>query len=664
MIIEEICIRNFGVYRGSHKLLLEPTSKNRPIIVVGAMNGAGKTTLLDAMQLALYGKLGTYASRGDGSYEDFLQRTTNYSATAQEGAGIELTFRQAKDGNEQSYRICRSWAHSDGRFQEHFQVFRDGEPDNFLSEHWYEYVEELLPSRIAPLFFFDGEKVVELADAKKAPQLLRVAIQSLLGLDIVQQLRNDLTVLTRRKRAEIGSNEEREKIEADQKELERLDAEYDAAYQNAAALSGEMQRARSQLEEARAKFREEGGELYDQRAALEAQIVALDTERQALQQRLREIAAGQLPLLLLKSRFAILSAADQAEQSSQNSKAFFELLAERDRWILKSAKTIGISSDLVVKLKAALEGDREQRRIAKKSSESFPLTEEARASLAGILSGRLDFEADQARQIIKTLEDLNLRATDLERKLTAVPDSETVAVLTATVKASEEKLKVAEAKLKEAESQLSELNQDKERLRRRLVASLENEVETHHQSSDAARILNFASKASFTLEAFETAVIRHHIHRLESLVLEVLSNLMRKGRLIQKIKIDPSTLEIALTGANGNKFTMERLSVGERQLLAVSLLWALAKASGRPIPTVIDTPLGRLDSSHRSHLVERYFPKASHQVILLSTDTEIGPQYFKKLKHQTSRSYTLIFNPKLGGTEVCDGYAFAGDDVQ
>jgi DNA sulfur modification protein DndD len=75
MIIEEVGVRNFGVYHGPHKLRLEPTSKKRPLVIIGALNGSGKTTLLDAMQLALYGKLGTFSSRGEGGYDDFLRRT-------------------------------------------------------------------------------------------------------------------------------------------------------------------------------------------------------------------------------------------------------------------------------------------------------------------------------------------------------------------------------------------------------------------------------------------------------------------------------------------------------------------------------------------------------------------------------------------------------------
>ena len=59
----------------------------------------------------------------------------------------------------------------------------------------------------------------------------------------------------------------------------------------------------------------------------------------------------------------------------------------------------------------------------------------------------------------------------------------------------------------------------------------------------------------------------------------------------------------------------------------------LAKASNSAAPTIIDTPLGRLDSDHRLNLVEKYFPTASKQVILLSTDEEINKKYHKYMAH-------------------------------
>jgi DNA sulfur modification protein DndD len=100
----------------------------------------------------------------------------------------------------------------------------------------------------------------------------------------------------------------------------------------------------------------------------------------------------------------------------------------------------------------------------------------------------------------------------------------------------------------------------------------------------------------------------------------------------------------------------DRLSAGERQLLATSLLWGLARASGRPMPTLIDTPLGRLDSSHRQHLVKRYFPRASHQVLLLSTDEEIVGDYFRVLRPYITRFYHLVHDEKNDSTTVTAGY--------
>ena len=71
----------------------------------------------------------------------------------------------------------------------------------------------------------------------------------------------------------------------------------------------------------------------------------------------------------------------------------------------------------------------------------------------------------------------------------------------------------------------------------------------------------------------------------------------------------------------GTAIPKQRLSEGEKQIFAISLLWGLSRAAARPLPAIIDTPMARLDAQHRNQLVERYFPHASHQVVVLSTDT-------------------------------------------
>jgi DNA sulfur modification protein DndD len=143
---------------------------------------------------------------------------------------------------------------------------------------------------------------------------------------------------------------------------------------------------------------------------------------------------------------------------------------------------------------------------------------------------------------------------------------------------------------------------------------------------------------------------------LERLILESFAQLLRKTGLVTGLSVDPITFRLELTGGDGQSLPYERLSAGERQLLATSILWGLAKASGRPLPTIIDTPLGRLDSSHRRHLLERYFPVASHQVILLSTDEEIDETSLKHLKRFVGRDYQLKFNEESRSTEINPGY--------
>ncbi len=128
----------------------------------------------------------------------------------------------------------------------------------------------------------------------------------------------------------------------------------------------------------------------------------------------------------------------------------------------------------------------------------------------------------------------------------------------------------------------------------------------------------------------------------------------RKGDISLKAKIDPKTFEVCLLNQSGDEINKQQLSAGEKQIFAIAILEALARTSGRKLPVIIDTPLGRLDSHHRSNLVENYFPSASHQVVILSTDTEIDQVYFETLKPHISHVYNVEYFPEDGFSEYLE----------
>ena len=106
----------------------------------------------------------------------------------------------------------------------------------------------------------------------------------------------------------------------------------------------------------------------------------------------------------------------------------------------------------------------------------------------------------------------------------------------------------------------------------------------------------------------------------------------------------------------GNEIKRRGLSAGEKEVFAISLLWGLAQTSQLRLPIIIDTPLSRLDSTHRDNVVNHYFSNAGEQVVILSTDTEIDTDYYKMLTPHLAGAGRLDFDQRQEMTEYKAGY--------
>ncbi len=650
MILRELVLHNFGTYRGRQVVDLAPPSRAKPIVLFGAMNGGGKTTLLDALQLVLYGKLAECSSRRDLNYEEFLKRSINRHSDARDGAAIELTFEYVTEGKAQVYRVARSWYAAEKSVRERLEVFVDGALDQVLSQSWSEHVEEIIPSRLAKFFFFDGEKIESLADVGRSNEVLATAVQSLLGLDLVDQLVNDLVVVERRKKAAQRDTESQEMVDRTKGEVDALESIRLQRRQDEASARNDVVLARKAFEEVNARYKLVGGDAFERRNQLEVDLQGARSRALAADDALRADANGVAPLALVLP--LLNKMLDRSRASSAHDPAVVSQIAAHDDRVLTYLRARDLPVSLLSTVAEAMRLDLVPSAAAGERTIAPEAVESARTT-ARMLSGEV------GRKLAVGLANARAAGAEVdtnERKLTAVPDADAISGIRAEREAAKARLALAESRLDAATVAAEEAARVYERKLEAYKRLAEKDVEERYQQAEAQRMVKRSEEVRSALRDFRARVARRHLARIEELVLDGFNYLLRKDDLVNELRIDPETYQLTLFGPDHQELSAERLSAGERQLLAVALIWGLVRASGRPLPVVIDTPLGRLDSSHRTHLVERYFPRASHQVLLLSTDEEIDSRYYKMLGGTVGREYTLEYSRKAQGTVVKPGY--------
>ena len=655
MLIDNLTLHNFGVYEGRHEIELSPPSQDRPILLFGGLNGRGKTTFMDAIQLALYGKLAQTSNRGNLAYNDYLDKCIHSAVRRDEGASVGLSFRYASNGVEHEYNVLRVWRGTSSGVREQIQVAKDGVRDRLLEENWAEFVETLLPNRVAQLFFFDGERVEALANPDTAAEVLSTAIRALLGLDLVDRLAADLHVLERRKKVSGARMADRESVRQVEAELDETYQRLDAARQERAGVRGELDRTAARLRECNARLRHEGAEIAERREALEAEATHNREELHRLKHELEAVAYGALPLALVRPALHAIQRQSELETRVETDRMVATALRVRNADFLNWLRQRPRSKKLVSEVQAFLDKELAEQGAAEVDA-YLDLPGATRSQLADILANRLSIELRNRDELLEAVDAVSARLDDLERTLAALPAPESLAPLVEERVVLESRLSALESKHEVLEQSVQQLVRLEDQQKRRLSAKLEAITLRELEREDGERLLQFSERARSTLHVFRQRVLEARISVLETEVLESFRHLLAKQNLVDGIRIDPETFALTVHSVNGESLPTDRLSAGERQLLAVSILWGLARASGRRLPVVIDTPMGRLDSSHRENLLDRYFPRASHQVVLLSTDEEIDEASYRRLESSIGRAYRLEYSDAAKSTTVHPGY--------
>ncbi|MBC1280564.1 DNA sulfur modification protein DndD [Nostoc sp. UCD121] len=661
MIFLELVLQNFGPYFGRQVINLDPRKDENtcPIILLGGMNGGGKTTLMDAIRLALYGHRAQCSTRGNLSYNDFLNQCVNSKANPTEKTRIELVFEHIEDDKPVKYRIVRIWEKNPKDGKDYLGILGDDDtwPVDSLVNTWDDYIENILPLGISNLFLFDGEQVRNLAEQESPPLIVIEAIRGLLGLELADRLAVDLDILVNRKLKEVGNSKDLANLEEIETRLTQQQEDYQITVDKLETLKNQVENLEQKQQEAFDKFISEGGKIAAERNQLELQQDTKTAEIEQVRQSMCELAADVLPLALIPNLLNQAQTQGEKEFRHQRVQISKDLLLERDQRLLTWLNQVEISPIQVEKIQSFLIQDVDNLYVNTIQTEApWLLADDETLSQLDNLIYHLQNSKLSAKEKLAILKNKEEEIHTLERQVQ-------------TAAAPEDYTKLRQA-LEAAQNQVVEAKANYETIRRRLaeletiIAKSKKELSEYtvenikHKNSE--HIITSAAKVQNTLKIFREKLTLRKLNKLEEEVKNCFLYLLHKSDLVHRITIDTKTFSLLLYDLNGKPVPKHRLSAGEKQLLAIAFLWGLAKVSGHRLPVAIDTPLGRLDSSHRSNLVERYFPSASHQVILLSTDTEIGKKEVETLRENEAiaREYLLKYDSSTRQTTVVENQYF------
>ncbi|MCW2480580.1 DNA sulfur modification protein DndD [Candidatus Symbiopectobacterium sp. NZEC135] len=651
MIFNKLKIINFGIYQGEHSINLE-VERDKPVILLGALNGGGKTTFLDAIQLVLYGKHARCSNRAGTAYSAFLASCKNRFSPPEAEVKLNLTFTHQTENRINRYDIERSWYVKGLDTKDKIKVYVDLELNEHLSQYWDEVVNEFIPLSLSDLFFFDGEKIENLAHPQRSSELVRTGIESLLGLDLLSQLQIDLSQVDKKRLVANVDQSIIAKVESCENEMGQCNAAVSDLKKELVEIEHNISSTTIAVNKARQAVRNAGAHLIEKRDELKFELGTIETKISLNKAEQIKLAAGVGPLGLVKDLIEQTKAQIRLETEATQTKILDEAISAYNGKILNVLKTTAAPEQTVFHVnKIIAEQAQEQQALA--NVECFLKTE------MGIFNGleeRITQEDKQRQHLQKEQRQLLEQRAILQQQLDTVPDYESVQHLITELAECEATLKNLTTQSKHKQQLLEQTTAKNNILSQRYTNLLAQQNKDTFEQKRTIQVSNHIKKLKTTLQSFAELLISENIDRLQTLVKQKFDALGRKSQLISQLKICPESFAITLYDATGNILETAKLSAGERQLLAIAILWGLAEASGKELPTVIDTPLSRLDGKHRSKLVNHYFPKAGPQVILLSTDEEIISEYYQQLKPYISREFHISHSEQSKTSSFKEGY--------
>ena len=699
MKLTKIELNNFGSYYGKNVLSIDVFDDNKQIVLIGGENGAGKTTLFTAIVLCLYGH---YSFGYKNSGKVYTQKVFTYiNDTAKldedESASVTLDFVDSSNGDLDSYSITRSWTWKKSNVKESITAQKNGqilEKQSLID--FQNFLINMIPPSLLKLYFFDGERIAEylLDDAQNN---VRDALMILSGNDTFDIMYSGIKkVLVAGNAAEDTATREyfirkSEKISLDESRKALLESIDD--------LSSQADDKKAEVDRIKKEYAAQGGISLDEWKELNSSLKAEDEARERINYERKEIATDILPFVIVSSLLDKVRPQITKEHEYKTWQTLSKTLTtDRFRKIISDtlsnsgqANYDEITSricDNIITYLVPVNGWKSFEPI-------FGLSEDDEMDVQTIVNrvsqfdvtriSELKHEHDSSLERSQALRDKlqNSSIDNYQEYIKSLSDlNEEIFQLSVMIKTKQDELVNVEAQYQIAEKRLGEAYKNLELdIKRKSVTSI-------------------SSKAIVLLEELQAKIHGKLTKEVRADTLSALRLLIRKKSFIEDLEIDDNfkvhllknqIIEIKdiikihnRSGIEGVKRSLQKygyeslcktvnapkdskdltqylnsylkptvkvlmeisidsLSKGEKQIFVMSLYWAMMKQSKCQLPFIIDTPFARIDTEHRTNIVDHFFKRLPGQLLILSTNEEINAKHMQAMSDSISNSFMLEF---------------------
>ena len=709
MKIEHIELNNFGSYEESNIFDIATSSDDKRIVIIGGKNGAGKTTLFTAIQTCLYGHTAFGFKSSGKRYLKEIYELINNKARIDESKSAYVRIRFSENNVDSDiYDVTRFWQWSNGIISETFSVSQNGillEEEDKLN--FQNYLLHLIPPELLKLYFFDGEKIAEyfLDDQHNN---IKDALLVLSGNDTFEILYNNTRRLLNG--AESGNSSVAQDY-ADQKEaLSRYRQEELRLTTALSEKASDIEHFEADLLKENDSYAANGGISLEGWKELQRQIKDEEDRRERLNWELKSAAAEVLPFLIVKD--LLVAVRDQLhteselraykvlreslstpqfkrhltltikKTSSQDPSTDSKIVAEAiqsffENSELESREAIFNISDeeatAVLNLIATIEQykvstfSKYRRRI----NDSIERSKDLRDQLQKSSIENFQAHVERIAEINSLLDRAKLDQESLHAELTGIQEK-----ISEVTKAIEATRKILEAELKkQSVSALSDrmlllVEELQEQQYQKLLARVESDLNkkfrqlirkddfVDHIYIGTDFSLHLIRRQRVEVSALQLTARKHGVAALKNSL-----NQAAFQALLSQLATTEESLSFALADYTEESVMLPmeldytRFSNGEKQVLVMSLYWAIMNQSQSDLPFIIDTPFARIDSEHRANITERFFKELHGQLFVLSTNEELRHEHINALDQQIAKVYMLEYGEDKR-TRISEGSYF------